>query len=532
MRIALVRVNPGKSGYTSAYGYIAPPLGLLSLAGAVKDIAKVRIIDGEGRGLSNQETIEEIEEFNPDIVGFTTIASTYINTSLKIAKSLRREKLDSLIVFGGHHATFTYPLILKEGIDAVVIGEGEATFRELVEKLEEEGDIKEVRGIAYAEDGRIRVSYREPIVNLDDLPMPAYDLVDPKTYTATILGENVKIASIETSRGCPYNCEFCSASAMWGHAWRWKSNDRVIRELEYVKNLGYNWVFFVDDNFVVPLKYQERLKLLDAIIENGLNDLNFIIQIRADIIAKHPELAKKLANAGVKIAFIGIESGSEEVLRGMRKGLKKEDTVNAVQLLSEHGIVVYGGIIIGAPYESRKDRKATYKFVQMLGDNGLDAIQISIYTPLPGSDSFYKALKDKALLTLNWDFYDALHPVMRVKEKLWRLYFESREKTYMFYLKKWWHGVTKKAKRYSKPILSNAKRYVMLRLPRYIKNFLKLPIESILVQREILRSGKNIDELTAKILEEVYIEHITSYLKLFHETILKQQKQLRYAKRS
>ncbi len=90
---------------------------------------------------------------------------------------------------------------------------------------------------------------------------------------------------------------------MWGHAWRFKSNERVIEELGFIKSLGYNWVFFVDDNFVVPFKYEERLKLLDAIIENGLNEINFIIQIRADIISKHPEIAKKLADAGVRVAL-------------------------------------------------------------------------------------------------------------------------------------------------------------------------------------------------------------------------------------
>lgn len=217
-----------------------------------------------------------------------------------------------------------------------------------------------------------------------------------------------------------------------GHAWRFKSNERVIEELGFIKSLGYNWVFFVDDNFVVPFKYEERLKLLDAIIENGLNEINFIIQIRADIISKHPEIAKKLADAGVRVAFMGIESGSEEVLNSMRKGLRKNDTLRAVQLLSEQGIITYGGVIIGAPYESRKDRKATYKFVQMLGDHGLDALQISIYTPLPGSDSFYKALKERSLLTLNWDLYDVLRPVIRTKEKLWRLYFESRERRICF----------------------------------------------------------------------------------------------------
>ena len=519
MRIALVRTNPGESGYASAYGYIAPPLGLVSLAGAVRDIAEVKIIDAEARGLTEEETIEEIDTFDPDVVGFTTIASTYVNPSLRIVRKMRERGINPIVVFGGHHATFTYPLILREGIDVVVIGEGERTFREIVERLKEGKDIRSVRGIAYRDGEKVNVSYREPIVNLDNLPIPAYDLLDPNIYKASIVGENARIASIETSRGCPYNCEFCSASAMWGHAWRFKSNERVVDELKFVKNLGYNWVFFVDDNFVVPYKYEERIELLNSIIEEGLNDMNYMIQIRADIIAKHPKLAEKLAEAGVKIAFMGIESGSEEVLKAMRKGLKKNDALKAIQLLSEQGIITYGGVIIGAPYESRKDRKATYKFVQMLGDHGLDVVQISIYTPLPGSDSFYRALKNKALLTIDWNLYDVLHPIMRVKEKLWRLYFESREKTYMFYFKKWLHNIEGKAEKYSKPILSTGKRYVLRRIPHYLKNFLKLPVESFLVQRRILNSAKKLDDYTIKILEGVYTRHLASYLKMFHEAI-------------
>ncbi|MDN5321468.1 MAG: anaerobic magnesium-protoporphyrin monomethyl ester cyclase [Thermococcaceae archaeon] len=97
----------------------------------------------------------------------------------------------------------SYPLVLREGVDAVVIGEGENTFQELVKALKERGSIRNVKGIAYVEKGDVKVSYREPIVNLDELPMPAYDLVDSKTYRATILGENARIAFCGDFKGMP-----------------------------------------------------------------------------------------------------------------------------------------------------------------------------------------------------------------------------------------------------------------------------------------------------------------------------------------
>jgi len=185
------------------------------------------------------------------------------------------------------------------------LGEGEVTFRELVKELKEGGGFKNVKGVAFVDGGEVRASYRMPLTRLDDLPIPAYDLLNRDLYRAPVFGEDARVATLEFSRGCPYNCEFCSTSTMWGHVSRFKSYDRVLSELRFVRDLGYNWVFFTDDNFIPPHRVEYSIGFMKSIAESGLNNLNYIVQVRADIIARKPQLAEFMRDMGVKLAFIG-----------------------------------------------------------------------------------------------------------------------------------------------------------------------------------------------------------------------------------
>jgi len=511
-----------KGAYTGAYGFMTPPLGLASLAGSIRDMASVYIIDAEAAGLENSVVADVIEDVSPDIVGFTTIASTYYGPSREIMRMLRSRGVDSLFIIGGHHATFTYPLALRDGFDVVVLGEGEVTFRELVKELLETGGFRNVRGIAYADGKEIHASYREPLRRLDALPMPAYDLLDRDLYRAPVFGEDARVATLEFSRGCPYNCEFCSASTMWGHVTRFKSYDRVLEELRYVRSLGYNWVFFTDDNFIPPHRVEYTSGLMKNITEKGLNNINYIVQVRADVIARKPWLAELMRDMGVKLAFIGVESGDPDVLKGMGKGLRVSDVVKATYVLSRAGIIIHAGVVVGAPYETSEARRRSYRFIDVLTYYGLDSVQYSIYTPLPGARAFINALNNNLLITGVWDHYTCLLPVMKVENSLLKplkLLCESRFENYLFYFKRWLRGKLGVLKDFHKEYVDKASEYIIKNLGKHVFGFLTIPFTSTREYIRILESSKKTDWKGLALMKKIYEKHVAEYVKLYAKTL-------------
>jgi len=521
LKVVLIRPSV-KGAYGAVFGFTSPPLGLASLAASVRDLTSVFIVDAEAMGLNNEFAADLIEGIDPDLIGFTAVSSTYYRPSRELMRVLRGRGVDALFVIGGHHATFTYPLALRDGFDVVVLGEGEVTFRELVKELRGGGVFRDVRGIAFVDGGRVRVSYREPLTRLDDLPIPAYDLLDSDLYRAPIFGEDARVATLEFSRGCPYNCEFCSASTMWGHVTRFKSFSRVLKELRFVKGLGYNWVFFTDDNFIPPHRVEYSLGLMKSVVEGGLNNLNYIVQVRADIIAKEPQLAEFMRGMGVKVAFVGVESGDPDVLKGMGKGLEVGDVVKAVYSLSSAGVLVHAGVVIGAPYESCKARRKSYRFVDMLTHYGLDSVQYSIYTPLPGSRAFINALTKGILITGVWDYYTCLHPVIKVGGSLLKplkLLYESRFENYLFYLRRWLRSKLGVLRNFNKECACKAYSYVVKNLSRYLLGFLTMPLTLTHEYVEILKSARKTDWRGLALMEKAYVRHVAEYVKLYAKTL-------------
>jgi len=330
-----------------------------------------------------------LNEEKAEIVGVTMNSSPCFSFGKRLVEEVKRRRRDVIFVAGGHHATFLYPEILRNGFDYVVLGEGEETFTDLVNTLQVQGDISKVKGISYIEEDKIVRNPPRPYVEkLDALPLPAFDLLEKELYKADILESGAYISTMETARGCPYNCEYCSVTAMWGHRWRFKSVERILTELEILKSLGYKWIFIVDDNFIIPEILEERKRLFQEVRRRNLDSLNWIVQMRADIVVKMPSLIGMAAKAGLRIAFIGIESGSNEVLRRMRKGISTKIISKAIRILHKNGVLVFGGFMIGAPYEDKKQIDISIKYAKQLTRKGLDAAQFTIYTPFQGQDHF------------------------------------------------------------------------------------------------------------------------------------------------
>ena len=526
MKAALVLANKSGGAYEDVFGIRIPPLAAAYLASVAKQASyDVKFFDASIHRWGPKRLVEEITGYDPDVAGFILNASWLHKPSVEAAK-LVKKTTDALVVAGGHHATFTYPLLLRDGFDVVVLHEGEETFSELLKVYREGGSLSSVKGIVFRDEhGRIvRNHLRELIWDLDKLPFPMFEVFDKKHYTMGLLDPSGSVVTVETSRGCPYNCEYCSVTKMWGGTWRFKSVERVLRELKRVCELGYKWVFIVDDNFIVPIKkmFNEGIKMLKEIVRRGLNKLRFIIQLRADLVARNSEIASLLYEAGVRIAFLGIESGDPNTLRNMRKNLYPDLSAKAVKILTDTGIIVHAGFILGAPYETEEAMNTTLNYAYKLIDYGLDSAQFSIYTPLPGTDAFARALRENSLLTLNWALYDTLHPVLKTHISPIKLFIKQRLAHYSFFLRKGLKALSKgtllpKPNKEKDIYLNNGVKYILKKIPLYLLGLLKLPINALKLKIE-LSKHINPQDLKAlkdamKLWNEIHIKSLKSWYK-------------------
>lgn len=483
MKTVLIRPsNSSGSAYLTKFGFLPVPLGLLQLAGCLLTMenSSVKVIDMEADSTKTTESVvDEALRFNPDMVGLTIHASAAHSTSNAIAKMIREQKKDAVLLAGGHHATFLPNDLLRDCFDIVVLGEGDDTIIEIAKAVEQHQGFSNISGIVYKnkEDDKFTHTWPRALIdNLDRLPLPALHLVEKDRYMFRIFGNKDTVTCLETARGCPYGCDFCSVTPTWGHKWRNKSVKRILMELEMAREYGYDWIFFTDDIFVVYPNVKQRMKLFEEMIERRF-DFKWIVQMRADVTSQNSELIKKGAEAGMRVAFLGVESGSPEILKKMHKGLLTLQSVKAVRVLNENGVVVLIGMMLGAPYERFRDMITSIRFSNKLADAGADAIQFSIYTPLPGTRIFYDALKNNKLFTLNWDRYDVLTPVAKTNVNPAITQILQFYGNYSFYIIKYLKGKLRgeKSKGLKHDLVLNAQKFVFDMMPAYFKDILNFP---------------------------------------------------------
>ncbi len=507
LRTVLIRPsNKTGSAYLSKWGFLPAPLGLLTLAGELLRIegSRVKIIDMEGDNMSMEETVKRAVEFRPDIVGITLHATAAHNNAGYIARKIKSLKGDTTLVAGGHHATFLPDEVLRDGFDISVLGEGDETIFDIGNAVADGGTFEGINGIVYKDGEKfVRTPPRSLISDLDSLPLPPMDLLEPSKYTFKVFGSDDKVMCIETSRGCPYACDFCSVTPTWGNKWRNKSNDRVMEEMNLAKKFGYDWIFFTDDIFIVYPNVKHRRELFNRVLQEDLRT-RWIVQMRADVTGRNPDLIELGAKAGMKISFLGVESGSEEILKKMHKGEFTPQSIDAVSLLSKNGIIVLIGMMIGAPYERIKDIVTSLRFSRRLARAGADAIQFSIYTPLPGTRVFDDAIRSDSLFTLDWDRFDVLTPVMKTKvgpviDQIAQFY-----GSYSFYIYKYLRGkiTSLKPDAEKEKLLNNAQQFILKMMPSYIRDIVSFP-KFLMNTRRIYSRGRDLAENSREKISEL-----------------------------
>ncbi len=353
---------------------LLPPLGLGYIGSFLeKNGHECTIIDANAMKLKNETVAEQIKKLEPDIIG---IHSNVVKaqSAIHLSNLLRSEGIP--IVMGGPYPTSMPEYVLKQsGCNAVVIGEGEMTMLELVEKREWSG----IDGIALPCDGRIVRNPPRPLIDdLDSLPFPAYHLF-PAIKVYTTRARKKPVASIITSRGCPYGCIYCNKN-IFGKRFRARSPENVIAEIEYLANeFGVKHFDIVDDNFT--LDTDRAMRIADLIISKNLNvEIACHVGLRAESVTK--ELLVKLERAGVFQIGIGVESGDPKIQKLINKNLDLERVKKVAGWAREAGIKVNGFFMLGLPGETRESMQSTIDFALEMDPH---IAQFHITIPFPGT---------------------------------------------------------------------------------------------------------------------------------------------------
>lgn len=382
-----------------------PPLGILYCAGVLKEGGiEVSLLDQPAKGFSLDQTVKWVKKEDPDIVGFSVLLST-AKEAPKIAERVKAENPNITVVFGSHHSTFNADRILEKYpfVDIVVRGEGEYTSLEIARCIEKRGELDKVEGLTFRKNGRI-VSTSDRALNkdVDALPFPDRDLAGIQ-YESAVFGVKInsrKFTTLLSSRGCPFNCSFCGIRKFTRRAWRPRSVENVMAELEYLQSEGYEQFLFADDNFTLDAK---RVSRLCRSIKKAGMDIDWLCDSRVDHVSY--DMFREMANAGCRCLFFGIESANQRILDYYRKGITPEQSEKAVRKARKAGVdVIVGSFIVGAPDETRREVINTLQFANKLD---LDVPDVNILGAHVGTD-IWDDLVAKGLLNEDEQWEDEI----------------------------------------------------------------------------------------------------------------------------
>ncbi|MCL4321975.1 MAG: radical SAM protein [Deltaproteobacteria bacterium] len=378
------------------------PTGLEAIGGSLlKDGHNVHIADLRAVNRDADKYLEDvIKEFKPDVFGFSCSFTPDVYRTIELAKRVKNDYGARFVFIGGHHVS-VYPVDfnMKE-IDAIVVGEGEQTTVELIRAFSSNTPLSLVKGIIYNENGnQIKTEPRELIKNINELPFFARNLTREyrKNY---YLGIRTSLACLETARGCPFKCDFCSVWNFYRGSYRSKSPERVVAELKEIKD---DYILVTDDNFFSDVK---RAKRIGELLKKEKIHKLYTIQARSDTIVKHPELISQWKELGLSNIFIGFESIDDERLSSINKSNSSLNNEKAYYIAKEHDVAVTASFIV-SPDFTNLDFKKLIDFVKRLK---ISVPAFSVLTPLPGT-KLYDKLKEK-LTMLDYNYFDLFHPVL------------------------------------------------------------------------------------------------------------------------
>ena len=383
----------------------SPPLGLAFLAGALERAGNpVKLLDCVVFPYSRNYLASTLRDFKPDLVGATAVTMT-VDHALDALEAVKSLDPSLTTVIGGPHATFCATDILRscDQVDVVVCGEGENTIVALTQAIETNLPLEGIAGIAFRKGNRIATTAEAPLADLNELAPPARHLIPLGRYRA--LGMPV---SMTTSRGCPFKCIFCVGRKMVGARVRYHDPVRVVDEMERLSVMDFHQINLADDLFTANPDH--CLAVCNEIMDRGLK-VKWTSFARVDTVSRR--ILEKMRLAGCTTVSFGVESGSPDMLRRVKKGITLEQVVRAVQLCLDCGIDPHASFILGLPGETEATLAQTLAFGERLKDMGVSH-GFHILAPFPGTDVRERVDDyDLQIVSDDWRQYHANRAVIR-----------------------------------------------------------------------------------------------------------------------
>ena len=394
MRILLI--EPAKSPITigGEDAFMYEPLALEYIGAGVSPDHDVRLLDMR----IDPDLPAVLDEFGPEVVGITAY-TVHVNSVRRLFEQIKAWNPDVLTVVGGHHATVLPADFHTPAIDLIVRGEGIAAFCEIVRRHATGETFDDIPGVVLDRAGQLEQTDYSPFIDLDAAPFPDRSL--SAAYRQQYFGEWMRpLASIRTSKGCPFRCSFCALWKLTGGRYYRREPARIVEELAGIEE---EFVFFADDESLVDAPRMKRLAQL--IGEAGIRK-RFFLYGRSDTIAGNPDLLAAWRAVGLERVFVGLEFFRDEDLQYINKGSTVRENARAIETLHRLGIEAHASFIV-RPEFREADFAAMRRYCRELR---LSNPTFAVLTPLPGTDFYAQVEHD--LITHNWDFYDFIHTVL------------------------------------------------------------------------------------------------------------------------
>lgn len=373
-----------------------PPLGIASIVAYLKSKGfDASLLDMQALLMDERELADKLLDIKPDVVGITAMTTTF-PSALRAAKITKKVLPGAKVVLGGVHPTIEPGTTLESRyVDFVVRGEGEVVLEQLMTELENGGNISQIEGLSYKQNGEIIIKSKSPLVDINLLPMPDYGSFPVNEYIKHNQSlRDIRCISVLATRGCPYTCSFCAVKETMGVRWRAKSPEIVVDELEYLKN-EYDLEGFWFKDSILNMNKKWTSQFCEEIIKRKL-DIIWQCNTRVDLIRE--EELKLMVKAGLTELDLGIETGSPDSLKTLKKKVTIQQTKEAVKLAKKY-VKVFGFFMIGIPKETIDDVRMTFDLARELN---LDRSTWSIFQPLPGSELYENSLKDGTIKKEDW----------------------------------------------------------------------------------------------------------------------------------
>jgi anaerobic magnesium-protoporphyrin IX monomethyl ester cyclase len=414
----LLLAMPDSFEHTAPVAICIPNAAIASLAGNVEPRHRVAVADLVlARGRVGETVDRLVREHEPDVVGLS-VMTFQRRTAFRLVERVRRVRPQAKIVVGGYDPSLATDAWTgrEPGVDFVVRGEGEETFSELLETLDSRRSAEGVLGLSFRADGLFRHNPPRPTRRLEDdaLRLPKRSA---RVLTGfTLLGRPIDV--VETSRGCTFDCSFCSIIAMRGRNFHRRGFERVLADIRDAREHGARAIFIVDDNVTLDVRRLEAL--CDAIVAAGLHDVEYVVQAMTSSIADHgATLAPRMRRANFRYVFLGIENVLADdlgFLKADAKNRRHENgraagnaTLQAIEHLHANGMIVVGGLIVGNPGDTRESIEANLEFAR----RHVDWPYIQHPTPYPGTPMTSDLLERGLVLHERFEEYDGTTAVVR-----------------------------------------------------------------------------------------------------------------------